>query len=475
MKRSKRNGPRRQSFCLLALIFFLFPAAGQTADMSTLATQGTAGAPEEAQQGNPLALDEAVRIGLANHSSVKSAKYQIGAQDAVVHQQMAAYYPTLSFNNTYRTNNSLVTSNHQPKICIPIPPNTTCPPATSMPHSVGSDFISSAASVSMTLYNFGKREGAVQSARDTLDATQYAYNATANNIVLAVKQAYYGVLQASALLTVNEETVKNREVTLRQTQGFYDVGTKPKSDLTQAQANLYLAQANLIAARNGVDVAWAFLRNAMGVDEYPKQPLAEELSVAPISLSLDEAKKTAFSARPELFQFAAQLKAQDQLIAVARRNHLPDILFTSSYGRKRSDLGTAPLFPLQLDWQASVSVNIPIFNGFQTTYQVQQALYNYDSTKEQERVERQQVALQVEQNYLNLISSQDVIGANEAAVKAAKENLALHEGRYQVGYGSIVEVTDAQTTLTTAETNLVNALISYKIANAQLVNAMGGK
>lgn len=472
MKQSKRNGPRRQSFCLFALIFFLFPAVGQTADMSTLATQGTAGAPEEAQQGNPLALDEAVRIGLANHSSVKSAKYQIGAQDAVVHQQMAAYYPTVSFNNTYRTNNSIVTSSHTPKNCPPLP--FPCPQTSSV-NSVGSDFFSSAANVSMTLYNFGKREGSVQSARDTLDAIRYAYNGTANNIVLAVKQAYYGVLQASALLKVNEDTVKDREVTLRQTQGFYDVGTKPKSDLTQAQANLYLAQANLIAARNAVDVAWAFLRNAMGVDEYPKQPLAEELSVAPISLSLDEAKKTAFSARPELFQFAAQLKAQDQLIAVARRNHLPDLLFSSSYGRQRSDLGTAPLFPLQLNWQVQVSLNFLIFNGFQTAYQVQQALYNYDSTKEQERVERQQVALQVEQNYLNLISSRDVIGANEAAVKAAKENLALHEGRYQVGYGSIVEVTDAQTTLTTAETNLVNALISYKIANAQLVNAMGGK
>jgi outer membrane protein TolC len=105
----------------------------------------------------------------------------------------------------------------------------------------------------MTLYNFGKREGLVQSARDTLDATQYSYTTTANNIVLAAKQAYYGVLQANALLAVNEETVKDREVTLRQTQAFYDVGTKPKSDVTQAEANLYLAQANLIAARNNVD------------------------------------------------------------------------------------------------------------------------------------------------------------------------------------------------------------------------------
>ena len=137
MRRSKRNKPRRRSLCFLALIFFLFPAAGQTADMSTLAAQGTAGAPEEAQQGPPLALDEAVRIAVENHSSVKSAQYQVRAQDAVLHQQMAAYYPTIKFDNNYKIGNTSASSTAA-KV---------------------SDSLSSTANLSMTLYNFGKREG----------------------------------------------------------------------------------------------------------------------------------------------------------------------------------------------------------------------------------------------------------------------------------------------------------------------------
>lgn len=452
MKQFKRAGLRLQGFLLSIVILLPVPMTAKAADTSGVASQAPVSAPPGGQPGKPLPLDEVVRIALENHSSVKSAQFQVKAQDAVVHQQMAAYYPTVNFNNSYRTSNTV--SN------------------TSATASRAFDTVSSTANVSMTLYNFGKREGLVQSARDTLEATQYAYNTTANNIVLAVKQAYYGVLQADALLRVNEDTVKSREVTLRQAQGFYDVGTKPKSDLTQAEANLYLAQANLIAARNGVDVAWANLINAMGVDDYPKQPLAENLSVAPFPISLDEAKKTAFSSRPELLQFDAQLKAQDQLIAVARRNHLPDFLFNSSYGRQGNDVASN-LFPLQPSWQVQLTISIPIFNGFQTTYQVQEALYNYYSIKEQERVERQQVALQVQQNYLNLSAAQEIVKANEAAVRAAKENLELHQGRYQVGYAPLVEVTDAETTYTTAQTNYVNALVSYKLALAQLVNAIG--
>jgi outer membrane protein len=446
MKEFKRDKLRLQVFYFLAVTLFLFPVTGQSADVSAPA-QGAVTASGGMPQGTGLTLDEVVRTALENHSSIKSAQYQVGAQDAVLHQQMAAYYPTIGFSNTYRTANGGGSSSNASK---------------------GFDSFTAAGNASMTLYNFGKREGAVQSARDTLDATQYAYNTTANNIVLAVKQAYYGVLQANALLRVNEETVRDREETLRQTQGFYDVGTKPKSDVTQAQANLYLAQANLILARNGVNVAWANLRNAMGLDDYPRQPLAEELSVTPFFMSLAEAKEAAFSARPELLQFAALLKAEDQLIAVARRNHLPDLLFSSIYGRQ----GVTGELPHN-NWQVQLSLNVPIFNGFQTTYQLQQALYTYHSIKEQARVQRQQVALQVEQSYLNLTTAGEVVRANEAAVKAAKENLELHEGRYQVGYAPIVEVTDAQTTYTTAQTNYVNALVSYKLAVAQLVNAIG--
>lgn len=221
--------------------------------------------------------------------------------------------------------------------------------------------------------------------------------------------------------------------------------------------------------------------------------------MTPFSMSLEEAKQAAFSARPELRQFEALLRAQDQLIAVARRSHLPDLTFEADYGRSNVSNGietscTQPgevppcpggqkatvrhhldTFPLQPGWLVKLSLNIPIFDGFQTTYQVQQALSTYYSIKEQERVERQQVALQVEQSYLNLAASREAIRSTEAGVKAAKENLDLHVGRYEVGYAPIVEVTDAQTTYTTAQTNYVNALIAQKLAMVQLINAMGGQ
>ena len=104
---------------------------------------------------------------------------------------------------------------------------------------------------------------------------------------------------------------------------------------------------------------------------------------------------------------------------------------------------------------------------------MEETLRNYYVIRAQEEAQRQQVTLDVESTYLRLVELQERIKANEAAANAAKENLDLADGRYQVGVGSIIEVTDAQTLYTDAQTTYIRALYDYKIADAQFVRAIG--
>jgi outer membrane protein TolC len=118
-------------------------------------------------------------------------------------------------------------------------------------------------------------------------------------------------------------------------------------------------------------------------------------------------------------------------------------------------------------------LNFPIFDGFRTTNRVEEALRNYHSLRAQEEERKQQVALEVESSYLRLGEAEERIKATEAAERAAKENLDLANGRYQVGVGSIIEITDAQTLHTDAQTNHIRSIYDYKIAEAQLIRAVG--
>jgi len=472
-----RKATPKQIGFWLAVIMLFCPTGGQSADAPAPAIQMTRQAVEPAAA-PVLTLDEALLIALDNHPALQAARERIGAQRAVLGQQMAAYYPTISLSNQYRTSQS----------------------STNGGNDHAADSYSSQASFNFILYNFGKREGAVQAARETLNATDYNYKTTADGVILGVKQAYYVYLGAKALVKVREETVQSRDLLVRQARGFYEVGTRARIDVVRAESNLYNAQADLIVVQNAVKVAWVTLKNAMGLRELPERPLVEEAVMTTIPYGLDEAREIAYATRPELKSFDSQRKAQDQNIAVARRSHLPDLIFDTSYGRRHvSDETvnngsiTVPdptpgnptntktitvnkhvnIFPLQPTWSVQLSLNIPIFDGFRTTNRVQEALHNYYVIKAQEEQQRQQVALDVEQSYLRLVELQERIKANEAAAKAAKENLDLATGRYQVGVGSIIEVTDAQTLYTDAQTTYVRALYDYKIADAQFVRAIG--
>jgi len=406
--------------------------------------------------GKLLTIEDAVRIGLDNHPRIKSANERVGSQQAVLGQQMSAYYPTISMSNSYRTSQS----------------------STNGGNDHAADAFSSQAIANMTLYNFGKREGNVQAARETLDATKNDYETTNQDIVLSIKQAYYVYLGSQALVKVRQDTVRSRELLVRQARGFYEVGTRARIDVARAEANLYSAQADLIAAENGVKIAWVTLRNAMGSPRLPEQPVAVDSPEVEISMNLAEARTRAFETRTELKSFDAQRRASDQLIAVARRSHLPDIIFDASYGRRHvSDqtVGGQNLntFPLQPTWSVQLSLIIPIFDGFRTTNRVEETLHNYYNVKFQEEERRQLIALDVKQSYLRVVETQERINATDSAAKAAKENLDLAQGRYAVGVGSIIEITDAETLYTDAQTTYIRTVYDYKIADAQLARSMG--
>jgi outer membrane protein TolC len=193
-------------------------------------------------QGKLLNIEDAVRIGLENHPRIRAARERVGSQEAILGQQMSAYYPTINFNNSYRTTNASGTSGTS---------------------SSATDTYTSQANLNLTLYNFGKREGTVQAARETVDATREDFSTTTQDIALSVKQAYYTYLGTQALVRVRQETLRNRELLVRQAQGFYEVGTRARIDVARAEANLYTARADLIGAENSVKIAWVTLRNAM--------------------------------------------------------------------------------------------------------------------------------------------------------------------------------------------------------------------
>src|SRR5438552_2810769 len=140
----------------------------------------------------------------------------------------------------------------------------------------------------------------------------------------------------------------------------------------------------------------------------------------------------------------------------------------------RFDVGLAPkvdVTPLQENWNFGAAVNLSLFNGGLTTAQVGEAKANLQNLQANEELTRQNITLDVRQATLNLRQAVESIRVADKGLQLARENLEIAEGRYGTGVGNIIELTDAQTSLTSAEASRVQAVVNYRTALASLERA----
>ncbi len=395
------------------------------------------------QQAEPkvLTLEQAERIALENHPGIRAANERVKVQEAVLTRARAGYYPTVGVRGSYE--NRPVNDN----------PNAD------------KNLFNTSGQVSWLVSDFGRREGAIRREQETLEARRFLEQTSVEGVVFGVRRAFFNYLRAGALVQVEQDTVKDRETLVRQAQGFFDVGTRPKIDVARAEAGLFAAKAGLIAAQNGVRIAWARLKSAMGVTRFPERPVAPDVNVQTPTLSLDDAVKAAFESRTEIKEFQSRLKAQQETIDVTRRGRMPRLRFDGQYGRRVHNDEDIVNSMLTLD--------IPLFTGFTLEPEIERHVRDYAVIKALQEEERQRIALEVEESYLNLVEAGERIKANEAQKKSAKENLDLANGRYQVGVGSIIEITEAQVINSRAQTDHIRSIYDHKVAEARLARAMG--
>jgi len=421
-------------------------------------TSGVSGAQAFIKAGETLNLDRCIEIALKNQPNVIAAVNNVAAGRSRVGQAQSAYYPQVNASAGYSR----------------IAPVVSRVSVSGLSTSSGAgpssfDQYNASATLNQNIYDFGKTPAEVRVQKENLEATTGDYENAQSQIAFNVKQAYYAVLVDRKKLDVAGETVKQLEQHLEQAKGFYEVGTHPKFDVTTAEVNLSNGRVNLIVAGNNLKIDIVNLNNAMGLPDAPDYSIEDNLAFQKYEVTLDDALRKAYAARPDLKSAAAKTRSAEESVTVARTGYYPALTGNAEYG------WSGQSFPLDKSWSAGVAISVPIFSGFLTKYQVEEANANLNVAKANEDLARQTVFSDVKQAYLNLKAAEDRIPASELAVKQAAENLDLANGRYTTGVGNPIEVTDAQVAYTNAQVAYITALGDYRTARAALEKAMGFK
>jgi len=413
------------------------------------------GAEDVIKKGELLTLERCIEIALKMQPTIVAAINTVNVNESRVGQAKSNYYPQINWTSSYERINSASGSSSGSTSGFFGRTNEDF------------DHYSTGFTLSQTLYDFGKTPTQVKIQNLVLDSSRSDFRNTTEQIILAVKQAYYGVVQTKYNVLVAEDTVKQTQQQLEQAKGFYEVGTKPKFDVTQAEVNLSSAKLNLIRNENAFKIAKVTLNNVMGIPDAPEYTLDEKMTFVKYEITLEDALSKAYQNRPDLQSIVLKRQAAERSIDLAKTGYYPVLNGNAGYTWSGEE------FPLDHGWNIGATVSFPLFSGFLTKYQVEEAKANLNVIKANEELLKQTIFLEVQEAYLTLRSAEDAIPTAKLRVEQAQENLEIANGRYAAGVGNPLEVTDAEVGLANARTSYIQALYVDKVAQASIEKAMG--
>lgn len=237
------------------------------------------------------------------------------------------------------------------------------------------------------------------------------------------------------------------------------------------QVELTNAESLLIRARNALKASFANLNRAMGItgpEDYVLEDLPVEVRPQP---SLESLIASSLS-HPELQRTKELARSAEARAKAFKRQYLPTVSAIASAGDYETfdasrNVSTGGW------WAAGAVVSMPLFTGFLIENQVREANAQKEAAVAGSANIEQALTQQVTTAYLDTITLAQQIKLAEEQVKTAQEALQLARQRYKLGLGSIVEVTQSEVAVTSAQTRLAEAQYDYKIAEVTLAYATG--
>lgn len=400
-----------------------------------------------------LTLRQAEADALANHPRIGAAKLEAAAASQQVTQARAGLFPFVSGNLTGAG----------------APENTRIAAGTLNNPSILSRFATGITATQL-IYDFGRTNNFASSVRYSAIAQQDAATATEADVLLEVDRAFYAALRAQAVLTVANETVKTRQILADQVTELAKSKLKSGLDVSFAQVNLSEAKLLFANAQNDVDAAFAALSAAMGLASAQRFELMEEpLPPAPPS-DFREILSTAIQKRPELESLRARRESAVKLFDSEKNLWLPSVSAVTSIGL----VPGAHTDQLPDRYAAAgVNVSIPILNGRLYSARREEANLLAQAAERRLQDRQLQVARDVRLAWLNSRNAWQRMDLTRELLDHARQALDLAQARYDIGLSSIVELSQAQLSMTSAGIEQASAKYEYQIRRDELEYQMG--
>ncbi|HBU45523.1 MAG TPA: hypothetical protein DEP71_04530 [Porphyromonadaceae bacterium] len=397
------------------------------------------------EESGRLSLEDCIAKGLQNNPMIQSSQLFVEENQTKVDEARSDYYPKVSLNSnatTYSNNNG----------------------------DQRFENYNTGISASYNLFNGFRTKAGYHAARDHHEAAFLQHESVQQDLVLDITFAYYKTLQAERILKSAEEAVKNSQLHLDFAHARNMAGMATRSDILKSEVELSNAELEKIKAANAILAAKGNLNKLMGLPANHPTEIIDDLSeLNETSVqSYDSLFAEAMESRVEVKRFYSLLNAQQNNIQLARGEYYPSLDVNANY-----NFSGEKISGMRENWWLGMTLTIPVFNGFSTKARVKGEKTALKGIEKDLEALKDQIGKEVWNAFLAVKESSERMTATSKGLESARENLSLSEGEYKEGTGSIIQLTDAQTTFVAAEQNHIQAVADYKVSLAELRRKTG--
>ena len=409
-----------------------------------------------AQTSDSLTIDQAIRQVIRSHPLVHRAQESVEAAAAHVRQSQSGYYPTSDIELTYTRLDPIG------EVTFPGLGNFVMYPENNYDEHI---------SLHQTLYDFGKTSASIDLSQSNVEAESRNVDLISTDLAFQTVQRFYAILFLRQNLDVKDQEIDALNEHLLITQKKTATGTATDFDVLTTQVRIAAEQNHRADIENLLQHQELAFRRLLGLDPDADIRLRGSFDALPVSLNPDSLLRISQDQRIEILESRDLEKTAQLAEKVASLRDRPDLELELAYGLKNG------IFPdidvLRGNWVAGVQAKLPIFNGFKTRSEEEEAHAQLLAAREQTVNTIREVQLEVQQAISDIRTNVKKIETSTLGLEQARQALAMANVRYNSGVITNLDLIDAQTALAEATLTHLGALHDFIISRYALQKAIG--
>ena len=294
------------------------------------------------------------------------------------------------------------------------------------------------------------------------------------DLINQVTKAYYQLMLAQDSYNVLQENYKLAEANYNIVNAMYEQGRVSEYDKISAEVQMNNAWPSVVSGKNGVELAQLQLKVLMGITANVRFVVNDRLENYESEMAEAATTSIDLTNNSSLKQIDLQGELLHKQRKMLKTSFQPTLALVGSY-QYQSISNTNWNIP-KYRWSdaasLTLSLSIPLYKASNFTSLKTNKIQQYQLAETRINTERM-LNMQAQSYIDNMTASAEQLESSKAAVMLAQKGLEISQKRYDVGKGTILELTNSQVSLTNTQLSYCNTIYDYLVAKTDLNKVLG--